>query len=527
MDFFARYKDELTAFEIAPAVLHQPCADVNGHYTSAQITKRPACYGIVFNQAFGEAFGFENADILLEICRGEESLGIDPYAHNYGGHQFGQWAGQLGDGRAIELGELLDQEHRAYAFQLKGAGRTPFSRQGDGRAVLRSSIREYVCAEAMHHLGVPTSRSLALFGTGDHVVRDMFYDGRPEKELGAIVCRVAPSFIRFGHFEIHARRGRMDLLKNLLGFCFRHHSKHLFEDTQPVDEQAIGIWFRDVAEKTAVLIADWMRFGFVHGVMNTDNMSIHGLTIDYGPYGWLSDMNPDFTPNTTDRQHRRYRYAAQPAIGLWNLTRLAEALSPLVENMQLLKDGLAFYQNHFNALTIKHMADKLGLSHISPQHEMLFSIADGVMSLMARSKADFTCFFRGLSSLEIERPTAELFPGFVHHIRETAYEQPSQALLSEWYDWFCNYHGLMMQAQPDIPNWYMQLNAINPKYIFRNAWAHEVIKQSESGDDEELHELINVLKKPYDEQPEWLYYAQKSPKWSFEMPGVASLSCSS
>ncbi|MGZ8153682.1 MAG: protein adenylyltransferase SelO family protein, partial [Burkholderiales bacterium] len=209
--------------------------------------------------------------------------GMQPYAARYAGHQFGNWAGQLGDGRAITLAEVLTQGGSRYDLQLKGAGRTPYSRTADGRAVLRSSVREFMCSEAMHYLGIPTTRALSLVATGEAVIRDMFYDGNPEAEPGAIVCRVAPTFIRFGNFEMFAANGELDLLKKLADYVIRYHYPELGEPSPATYAR----WFEEICRRTAVLMAHWMRVGFVHGVMNTDNMSVLGLTIDYGPYGWL------------------------------------------------------------------------------------------------------------------------------------------------------------------------------------------------------------------------------------------------
>ena len=252
--------------------------------------------------------------------------GMDPYAQRYGGHQFGNWAGQLGDGRAITLGEV-DTGEGVLELQLKGSGKTPYSRFADGRAVLRSSIREFLCSEAMHHLGVPTTRALSLVTTGEEVMRDVMYDGRPAPEPGAIVCRVAESFIRFGSFQIHAMAGDQKTLRALVDNTVRQHFPHHSSNS----DQGLVEWLKEVADRTALTIAHWMRVGFVHGVMNTDNMSIHGLTIDYGPYGWLEGFDPDWTPNTTDSGTRRYRYAQQGEVGAWNFARLLESISPLME----------------------------------------------------------------------------------------------------------------------------------------------------------------------------------------------------
>jgi uncharacterized protein with ACT and thioredoxin-like domain len=227
-----------------------------------------------------------------------QAAGMEPYAACYGGHQFGNWAGQLGDGRAITLGEVVNERGERWELQLKGAGPTPYSRTADGRAVLRSSIREFLCSEAMHHLGVPTTRALSVVTTGDAVVRDMFYDGNAEEEPGAIVCRVAPSFIRFGNFEIFAARNDLAMLEQLVDFTIARDFAHLM--VMPDVSARRAAWYAEVCERTARLMVHWMRVGFVHGVMNTDNMSILGLTIDYGPYGWIDDFNPNWTPNTTD-----------------------------------------------------------------------------------------------------------------------------------------------------------------------------------------------------------------------------------
>src|SRR5207302_5397861 len=280
-----------------------------------------------------------------------------PFAARYGGHQFGSWAGQLGDGRAISLGELTGRDGSSWEIQLKGAGRTPYSRQGDGRAVLRSSLREFMCSEAMFQLGVPTTRALSLVGTGEPVIRDMFYDGHPRPEPGAIVCRVAPSFVRFGNFQILAANNELDALKRLADYVIREHfAGHSYAD-----------WYQEVCRRTALLMVDWMRLGFVHGVMNTDNLSILGVTIDYGPYGWLEGYDPMWTPNTTDAQGRRYCYGNQPGIAQWNLARLAEALLPLVEREKL-EEGLNLYADTFNDGWRRALAQKLGLA--SPDEEL-------------------------------------------------------------------------------------------------------------------------------------------------------------
>ncbi len=258
---------------------------------------------LAYSPEVASAIGFNASDLasreFADVFAGNALLpGMQPIATRYGGHQFGHWAGQLGDGRAISLGEVIGADGRRHELQLKGAGRTPYSRHADGRAVLRSSLREFVCSEAMHALGVPTTRALSLVATGDSVVRDMFYDGHPQAEPGAIVCRVAPSFLRFGHFEVLSAYGEIELLNRLVDFTIDRD----FPELARVGDvsQLRSSWFRTICERTALLAAHWMRIGFVHGVLNTDNMSVLGLSIDYGPFGFVEDYDPSFTPNTTD-----------------------------------------------------------------------------------------------------------------------------------------------------------------------------------------------------------------------------------
>jgi len=278
-------------------------------------------------------------------------------------------------------------------LQLKGAGKTPYSRFADGKAVLRSSIREFLCSEAMHHLGVPTTRALSLVTTGEDVLRDIMYDGNPAHEPGAIVCRVAPSFIRFGSFQIHSATSDIDTLRSLVDHTVRTHFP-----TQSANDDAGRIaWLSQIAEDTALMVSHWMRVGFVHGVMNTDNMSIHGLTIDYGPYGWLEDYNPGWTPNTTDSSTRRYRYGQQPQIAAWNLARLLESMVPLMEDPELLHNVLNAYTDAFDVQHNRMWAEKLGLGTFIADDE---SLIRDLNALLQEVETDMTIFFRLLSSIE-------------------------------------------------------------------------------------------------------------------------------
>jgi uncharacterized protein YdiU (UPF0061 family) len=338
--------------------------------------------------------------------------GMSPIAACYGGHQFGSWAGQLGDGRAISLGEVLGPAGDRWELQLKGAGRTPYSRSADGRAVMRSSVREFLCSEAMHHLGVPTTRALSLVGTGEQVMRDILYDGRPGPEPGAIVCRVAPSFIRFGNFEIFAARRAPELLRALADYTIGTHFPHL----GPPGKEAYGRWFAEICTRTAALMVHWMRVGFVHGVMNTDNMSILGLTIDYGPYGWLEGFDPGWTPNITDAGGRRYRYGAQPEVALWNLVRLANALVVLTEDPEPFQQAIDGYAEAFEAGHLAMLAAKLGLVEPGAENrddrdaalrEADTALSEGLFGVLTLVETDMTLFFRGLADVPTEGDPTE------------------------------------------------------------------------------------------------------------------------
>ncbi len=452
----------------------------------------------------------QSTDMVNALSGNGTLPGMATYATVYGGHQFGNWAGQLGDGRAILLGEIIAPDQQRYELQLKGAGPTPYSRRADGRAVLRSSIREFLCSEAMHHLGVPTTRALALVQTGDRVVRDMFYDGNDEPEPGAIVCRVAPTFIRFGHFELFASRGESALLKELIDFTIKHY----FPQLLPLqDNERIIAWYGEVCERTAKLIAQWMRVGFVHGVMNTDNMSILGLTIDYGPYGWIDNFDPGWTPNTTDAGGKRYAYGRQPGVAQWNLGRLADALSTLDIPSEDLQGALAKFESTY-AVEIKRVfANKFGFKTWSDKGG---EIVDAAFALLSASEIDMTIFFRRLATAA----TVDDFKDAFYLDGEWATEREKFAV------WFGHYSALIA-AENDEENRVEHMNAANPKYVLRNYLAQQAIDAAHEGDTSKISELLDVMRRPYDEQPGFEGFAEKRPDWARHKAGCSMLSCSS
>jgi len=449
--------------------------------------------------------------------------GMQPWAANYGGHQFGHWAGQLGDGRAISLGELL-ADGRRWELQLKGAGPTPYSRGADGRAVLRSSIREFLCSEAMHHLGIPTTRALSLVGTGDGVVRDMFYDGHPQAEPGAVVCRVAPSFIRFGSFELPASRGDLPLLRQLVEFCIAREHPELGGS----GEVLYADWFRQVCTRTAVLVAQWMRVGFVHGVMNTDNMSILGLTLDYGPYGWVENYDPDWTPNTTDAKGRRYRFGAQVAVAYWNLVRLAQALSPLFADVAPLQAGLDAFRDRHAAEERAHLVAKLGLGTFREGDDALMA---QFQQLLQDGEMDMTLAFRALGDIDLaDIDLTDIDSGrpLPAPLEEAFYSaQARERVLPALVEWLQRYAVRAADSGQSAQQRRAVMQAANPRYVLRNWLAQQAIDRAEQGDTAGITDLLEVMRHPYDEQPGREAFAAKRPEWARERAGCSMLSCSS
>ncbi|MDO6803857.1 YdiU family protein [Wenyingzhuangia sp. 1_MG-2023] len=466
------------------------------------------------NKGVAKQLGFEEKDLktqeFLNLVTGNQIYSnTAPYAMCYGGHQFGNWAGQLGDGRAINLFQV--QTDASYTLQLKGAGKTPYSRTADGLAVLRSSVREYLCAEAMHHLGVPTTRSLSLSLSGDQVLRDMLYNGNAAYEPGAIVARVSESFIRFGSFQIFASRNDKATLGALMNYTIRHYFPHLTEN----DKDSYAQLFQEVVNATVKMIVHWQRVGFVHGVMNTDNMSILGQTIDYGPYGWLDNYDPDWTPNTTDSQNRRYRYGQQPNIGLWNLYQLANTFYTLTEDAKPLEEALASYKTQFETQNLEMMCAKIGIQHPNKQDAILIQSLE---TNLKRVETDMTLFFRLLAAASQIEDCLEAFYIPEELKRET---------LTEWQVWFEQYQQRLMQENIPKEEIIEKMNAVNPKYVLRNYMSQLAIDAAEEGDYSLIDELYTLLQNPYDEQPELQKWFAKRPNWAKNKVGCSMLSCSS
>lgn len=492
---------------VAPQPVKAPRLVAYSHEMAAELgLSEAACLSEQFTQVFA------GNEVLPEM---------QPHAQCYGGHQFGNWAGQLGDGRAINLGEVINDEGKRFCLQLKGAGETPYSRTADGLAVLRSSIREFLCSEAMHHLGIPTTRALCVIATGEDVIRDMFYDGRPKAEPGAVVCRVAPSFLRIGSYELFTSRGDIDTLKQLVDYTIAIDFPHL---GAPGTETYLA-WFREVCERTADMVVGWMRVGFVHGVFNTDNTSILGLTIDYGPYGWIDDYDPDWTPNTTDAAERRYRFGAQPQIAQWNLLQMANAIYPLINDAEALREILNDYVRIYTDKWEHMRADKLGLAEFRDDDDTLHQELNRIMQLV---ETDMTLFYRHLADLSVDDIHADnetllspLMPAF--YAPDSLSRQDKKAIAA----WLRRYLERVRSEGVDDKTRKQKMHRVNPKYVLRNYLTQMAIDKAEQGDYSLVNELLDVMRHPYDEQPEYQQYAAKRPDWARNRPGCSMLSCSS
>lgn len=493
---------------------------------SATPVKNPKL--LAYSQEVADSLGFSDSFMrspeMLAALSGNGLLsGMESYATRYGGHQFGHWAGQLGDGRAILLGELIHQNKR-FELQLKGAGETPYSRSADGRAVLRSSLREFLCSEAMHHLGIPTTRALSLVNTGELIRRDMFYDGNPQMEPGAIVCRVAPSFTRFGHFEILASQQELDLLKKFIAFTInRDFADWLTEQPEKItngvaSNALILAWFKEICGRTAEMIAHWMRVGFVHGVMNTDNMSILGLTIDYGPYGWIDNFDPGWTPNTTDAQGRRYCYGRQPDIARWNLERLADALWTVVTDEKGLAEGLGYFDSVYTEKLTATLCGKFGFAAWQNDDGDLINRC---FELMTRAEVDMTLFFTRLAHVDLKNPNLEALK--IAFYTEAGFKNFEE----DFNDWLKKYCMRVLQDNLTPDDRLEKMRTHNPRYVLRNYLAQEAIDLAEIGDTSRLETLLDLLKTPYKQQAGKEKFEEKRPDWARHKAGCSMLSCSS
>lgn len=488
-------------------------------FVNPQIPKNPSLVHVSDEVAKILEISDTTSPLFLDLMTGAVNFkGFKPYAMCYGGHQFGHWAGQLGDGRAINIAEVETEKQGKWVLQLKGAGRTPYSRGADGLAVLRSSIREYLMSEAMFHLGVPTTRALALSLTGDEVLRDVLYDGNAAYEKGAIVCRVAPAFIRFGNFEIFAARADHENLKKLVDFTIRQYYPNIGLGAK---ENYLA-FFKAVADRSLEMVLHWQRVGFVHGVMNTDNMSVLGLTIDYGPYGWLENYDPAWTPNTTDAQHKRYRFGNQPQIVLWNLMQFANAIYPLIEDAPALEGILDDFNQRYKSGYQSMMLAKLGLFTAQQDDDVAF--INNLTENLRKTAVDMTLFFRNLSALDVSNPL-----NHIGLIRDDSYLQPSDfdSQYALWEIWLNQYATRLKHENHDTQDRIIKMNAVNPKYVLRNYMAHLAIQAADKGDYTVLNELFLLLKKPYSEQPDMQKWFAKRPSWADEKVGCSMLSCSS
>jgi serine/tyrosine/threonine adenylyltransferase len=485
-------------------------------YTRLPGAPLPAPYVVGFSKETAALLGLDAAaaadPAFAEFFCGnftrERTPATMSYATVYSGHQFGVWAGQLGDGRALMLGEVEHAGQRN-EVQLKGAGRTPYSRMGDGRAVLRSSIREFLCSEAMHHLGIPTTRALTVIGS-DQPVR------REELESAAVVTRVSPSFVRFGHFEHFYSHDNVEALRTLADHVIGRFYPHLRE----ADDPYLAL-LDEAVRSTAALMVEWQAVGFCHGVMNTDNMSILGLTIDYGPFGFIDGFDANHICNHSDSQGR-YAYRMQPQIGYWNLFCLAQALLPLfgahydiadekARGERCVADAqgvLERFKGHFAPALEARMRAKLGLEHA---HDGDDALANRLFEIMHANRADFTLTFRNLSrvtKLDAQGDTSvrDLF------LDRAAFDA-----------WAVDYRTRLAQETRDDAARAEAMNRVNPKFVLRNHLAQTAIEHAAQKDFSEVERLAAVLRRPFDEQPEHEAYAGLPPDWASSL----EVSCSS
>lgn len=456
---------------------------------------------VVWNESLAAQFGLPAVapdGSLKNYLSGESVFDTSPpLAMKYAGHQFGVYNPDLGDGRGLLLGELESQNGEVFDLHIKGAGLTPYSRMGDGRAVLRSTIREYLCSEAMVGLGIPTTRALGMLVSDTPVYRE-------KCEQGALLLRVATTHIRFGHFEHFFYTNQLTELKLLADKVIEWYWPECLEHDKPY-----VVMLNNIVERTAEMIALWQAYGFAHGVMNTDNMSIVGETFDYGPFGFLDDYDPNYICNHSDYQGR-YAFDQQPRIGLWNLSALAHSLSPLIDKADL-EDALSRYEGlvgqHFSHL----MRAKLGLNSKQEGDTQLFA---AMFEMLHQNQVDYTRFMRELSYLDYNQTSAVSDLFLDREVAEHWLALYLQRCEQEHDAQGCPVNGKLRCEQ---------MRKVNPKYILRNYLAQLAIDKAEQGDFSEVHQLVQLLRQPYEEQPEMEAYANLPPDWGKKM----EISCSS
>lgn len=468
---------------------------------------------IAFNEKLSEEIGlgkFENSDINF-LVGNDLPANVQSYATAYAGHQFGNWAGQLGDGRAILAGEISNNSGHKTEIQWKGSGATPYSRHADGRAVLRSSVREYLMSEAMYHLGVPTTRALSLCLTGEEVIRDMMYNGNPQNEKGAVIIRTAESFLRFGHFELASAQGEYKTLQDLLDFTIQNY----FPEIKSSGTEKYKDFFKNVCTRTADMTTEWFRVGFVHGVMNTDNMSILGLTIDYGPYSMMDEYDLNFTPNTTDLPGRRYAFGKQGQISQWNLWQLANALHPIIKDEKFLEETLNSYGTYFWEAHDKMLCRKFGFDQLIKGDEDFFSNWQG---LMQELQLDHTLFFNQLEKVTHENDLKDLFTN-------VSYTNLNDEMLRKLESFIKVYHERLSKNAITKEESLTLMQKANPKFILRNYLLYQCIEEINEGKTELLNKLTQALENPYQQiYPE---FSVKRPPNYDDISGCSTLSCSS
>ncbi|KMQ69889.1 hypothetical protein ACM39_02280 [Chryseobacterium sp. FH2] len=468
---------------------------------------------IVFNEKLSEEIGlgkFEEQD--LDFLVGSNlPENIQTYSTAYAGHQFGNWAGQLGDGRAILAGEIINSLGQKTEIQWKGAGATPYSRHADGRAVLRSSVREYLMSEAMFHLGIPTTRALSLAFTGENVVRDIMYNGNPQEEKGAVVIRTAETFLRFGHYELISAQKEHKTLQDLVDFTIENY----FPEIESEGIQKYKDFFERVCKKTADLMVEWFRVGFVHGVMNTDNISILGLTIDYGPYSMMDEYDLNFTPNTTDLPGRRYAFGKQGQISQWNLWQLANALHLIIQDEQFLEKTLNEFGDYFWNAHDNMLCRKFGFDQLLESDEEFFTNWQG---LMQELQLDYTLFFNQLEKFDDKIDLKFQFENVSYIILDSE-------KVSKIKNFIKTYNKRLEKNIISNKESIELMTKTNPKFILRNYLLFECIEEINIGKTELFEKLIKALQNPYQEiYPE---FSVKRPSKYNDIAGCSMLSCSS